>query len=103
MQFRDLDDDNDWDVDDMVVAAIRPEDVVEHPSDVTLPDKYADYADVFDKAEANKLPPHSTHDLAIEMIDDRKLPPFGPVYDQSKLELDVTREYVYDMLKNFYS
>lgn len=70
---------------------------MEHHSDVTLPEKYTDFSNVFDKAEADKLLPYSQLDLAIETVEG-KVPPFAPVYDHSKLELDVTREYITDML-----
>lgn len=51
------------------MAEICPEDALEHPSDVTLPEKYADYPDVFNKAEDDKVPAHSQHDLIIEVAD----------------------------------
>lgn len=60
-----------------IVAAIKAENVLEHPSDVTLPEKYSDFSDVFSKSEANKWPPHSAHDLAIE-VSEGKISPFGP-------------------------
>ena len=64
---------------------------------LVLPAQYADYADVFNKQRADVLPEHSQHDLAIE-TEDNKIPPFGPTYDHSRLELDVLREYINDML-----
>ena len=64
---------------------------------LVLPAQYADYADVFDKQRADVLPEHSQHNLAIE-TEDNKIPPFGPTYDHSRLELDVLREYISDML-----
>ena len=64
---------------------------------VILPAKYANFADVFDKAQADVLPEHTQHDLAIE-TEDNKVPPFGPTYDHSRLELKVLREYIDKML-----
>ena len=64
---------------------------------LVLPAQYADYADVFDKQRADVLPEHSQHNLAIE-TEDNKMLHFGPMYDHSRLELNVLREYINDML-----
>ena len=64
---------------------------------VFLPAQYSDFADVFDKRGADVLPQHTQHDLAIE-TEDNKVPPFGPTYDHSRLELEVLREYIDEML-----
>ena len=68
--------------------AITAEDIKVKLSNVMLPEKYSDFADVFDKAKANVLPGHSRHNLAIK-TEDNKISPFGLVYDYSKLKLDV--------------
>ena len=61
-----------------------------------LPAQYANYADVFNKQRADVLLEHSQHNLAIE-TEDNKIPFFGLMYDYSRLELDVLREYINDM------
>ena len=86
----------DWKVANLVGAAIIAEDIKVKPSNVVLPEKYFDFADIFDKAKANVVPGHSKYDLAIK-TGDNKVPFFGLVYDYSKLELDVLREYIRDM------
>ena len=43
---------------------------------VTLPSEYADYADVFDKGKADRLPPHRSFDLKITL--DGPQPPPSP-------------------------
>lgn len=45
----------------------------------SLPSHYKDYADVFSKADAAKLPPHWPHDLSINLKPGTH-PPFGPLY-----------------------
>ena len=61
-----------------------------------LPEKYSDFADVFDKVKADVLPSHSRYNLAIK-TEDNKVPLFGLVYDHFKLELDILHEYIRDM------
>lgn len=73
---------NSWDnkdnvVGNNVVAAIRTENVEEHPNNVVFLKKYSDYSD---KMEANKLLPHTAHDLSIDLINRKQLL-FDPVYD----------------------
>ena len=86
----------DWEIINLVEAAIIEENIKVKPSNVILPKKYSDFADVFNMFKANVLPAHSRHDLAIKMEDNTVLL-FGPVYDYFKLELDVLREYIRDM------
>ncbi|MCJ1423595.1 hypothetical protein MMC29_001479 [Sticta canariensis] len=72
-QWREVNEENTWeDEADVIAAAICPDDVEEHPSDVVLSEKYADFSDVFDKVEANKLPPH------IDLVDGKQ--PQAPYY-----------------------
>lgn len=66
---------------------------MEHPFNVELSNKYSDFLDVFTRVEANKLLLHSIYDLAIK-TEKRKIPLFKPVYDQSKLKLDVIQKYI---------
>ena len=64
---------------------------------VVLPAQYFNFADVFDKHSADVLPVHTHHDLAIE-IENNKIPLFGPMYNYSRLKLEVLREYINEML-----
>ena len=63
-----------------------------------IPAEYQDYADVFSKVEADKLPDHRPYDLSIP-LQEGTTPPFGPVYNPSPLELDVLRKYIDDNLQ----
>ena len=67
------------------------------PKLVVFLSQYADFANVFDKARADKLPDGTQHDLAIEIEDD-KFPLFGPTYDHNRLELEALHEYINEML-----
>ena len=58
-----------------------------------LPLEYHDFLDVFSQKEADKLPPHRGYDHRIRLKKDTK-PPFGPLYDMSRDELLVLREYL---------
>jgi hypothetical protein len=53
---------------------------------IVLP-KYHDYLKIFEKANANKLPPHRPSDRTIPLMDGFK-PPFGPLYLLSRPELE---------------
>jgi hypothetical protein len=68
--------------------------VVEPPKEI--PEKYKDFADVFDKVNADKLPEHDPQDHAIDT--EGKMPPFGPVYNLSVTELELLREYLDEFL-----
>jgi hypothetical protein len=72
--------------------------VTETENEHKLPEKYQDFADVFDKANADKLPEHGPQDHAIETIEG-KSPPFGPIYNLSVTELETLREYLDEHLK----
>ena len=88
------------DPDDNGVAGLMVRAVIEEnlgPSQVVLPEKYLDFSDIFDKAQADVLPQHSQHNLAIELEADKQ-PLFGLIYDFSRPELDVLHEYVNEML-----
>ena len=63
-----------------------------------IPAEYQDYADVFSKTEAHKLPEHRPYDLSIP-LQEGTTPPFGPVYNLSPLELDVLRKYIDENLR----
>ena len=62
-------------------------------SAVVLLKKYSDFANVFSKTNADILPEHSMYDLAIE-TEKGKIPPFGPVYNHSGIELQTLRDYI---------
>ena len=64
----------------------------------TIPAEYQDYADVFSKTEAHKLPDHRPYDLSIP-LQEGTAPPFLPIYNLSPLELDVLCKYMNDNLK----
>jgi hypothetical protein len=62
-----------------------------------VPPEYHEFADVFSKAEASKLPPHREYDHHIPLQDDA-MPPFGPLYRLSPVEEEVLRKYIQDNL-----
>jgi hypothetical protein len=64
----------------------------------TIPAEYQDYADVFSKTEAHKLPEHRPYDLSIP-LQEGTAPPLLPVYNLSPLELDVLRKYIDENLR----
>jgi hypothetical protein len=68
-------------------------------TDLTLiPPEYYEFADLFSKKEADKLPPHHEYDHTIPLEPGKTLP-FGPIYKCSPMELEVTREYIENNLK----
>ena len=77
-------------------VAITVEDIKVKSSNVVLLKKYFDFTNFFDKAKVNVFPGHNKYDLAIK-TENNKVPLFGPVYDHSKLKLDILREYIRDM------
>lgn len=62
-----------------------------------LPVEYHEFLDVFSKKEADKLPPHRSYDHTIQLKEGSE-PPFGPLYDMSRDELLVLREYLEEHL-----
>src|SRR6202040_4038508 len=74
--------------------------LAEKPIDLTgVPEEYHDFADVFSKVKANKLPPHRPYDLKIN-IEEGSTPPFGPIYSLSKTELEALREFSDENIAN---
>ena len=63
----------------------------------TLPEKMKDFADVFSKENAGKLPPLKAGDHAIEL--DGRDPPYGPIYNLSNNELAELRRYLDEALQ----
>ena len=63
-----------------------------------LPEKYKDFADVFEKKKAEILPEHRPYDCAIE-LEDGTTPPFGPIYGLTETESKALYEYLQDNLQ----
>lgn len=73
---------------------------ISNPSEepvVKLPEKYAEYAQVFSKVNADKLPPHRPYDHTIPLVEGATVP-FGPVYNLSHTELKALHEYIKENL-----
>jgi hypothetical protein len=62
-------------------------------SKLGVPAKYHDFMDVFSKQKANKLAPHRSYDLKID-IDEGTHPPLGPIYPLSQSELSAVCEFL---------
>ena len=58
-----------------------------------IPKEYQDFADVFSKAKADKLPPHRPYDLKIN-LEEGATPPIGAMYSLSQSELQTLREFI---------
>ena len=63
-----------------------------------VPEEFHEFADVFSKKEADKLPPHRPSDHRIELVEGAK-PSQGPIYNLSPVELEALRKYVDDNLR----
>jgi len=63
-----------------------------------IPPEYHEFADLFSKKEADKLPPHKPYDHQIP-LEPGKAPPFGPIYKCSPAELEAVRKYVEEHLR----
>jgi RNase H-like domain found in reverse transcriptase/Reverse transcriptase (RNA-dependent DNA polymerase)/Integrase zinc binding domain/Chromo (CHRromatin Organisation MOdifier) domain/Integrase core domain/Retroviral aspartyl protease len=63
-----------------------------------IPEEYHEFADVFSRKEANKLPPHRPYDHRIP-LQEGTAPPFGPIYNLTAEELKTVREYIEKHLK----
>jgi hypothetical protein len=51
-------------------------------SEIQLSNKYAEYAQVFSKMQADQLPPHCPYDHTIPIVEGATVP-FGPVHNLS--------------------
>jgi hypothetical protein len=69
----------------------------DEPLPDNVPQHYQDFADVFSKARAQKLPPHRPYDHRIHLIEG-STPPYGPIYSLSETELKQLRDYLDDHL-----
>ena len=59
----------------------------EQPDLSCVPPEYHDFADVFNKAKADGLPPHCPYDLKID-LEDGAIPPLDTMYSLSSTELE---------------
>ncbi|CDO68992.1 hypothetical protein BN946_scf184762.g8 [Trametes cinnabarina] len=74
--------------------------VEEEAPDLTrIPPEYHEFADVFSKKKADTLPEHRPYDLKIT-LEEGKVPPLGPIYSLSQVELDTLREYIEENLRS---
>ncbi|CDO69315.1 hypothetical protein BN946_scf184976.g34 [Trametes cinnabarina] len=64
-----------------------------------VPPEYHEFADVFSKKKADTLPEHRPYDLKIT-LEEGKVPPLGPIYSLSQVELDTLREYIEENLRS---
>jgi hypothetical protein len=67
------------------------------PKLVKLPEKYKDFANVFEKNKANQLPEHRLYDCPID-LEEGHSPPFDPMYGLSEPELQALRDYLTENL-----
>ena len=81
------------------VSEILAETAEEDDPDLTkIPAEYHEFAKVFSKEEADKLPEHRHYDHTIP-LQEGTTPPFGPIYNLAPAELEVLRKYVDDNLR----
>lgn len=66
-------------------------------SPVTLPDKYKEFQDVFNKQNADQLPPSRPYDCPIDLLPGAPIP-YGRVFPLSETELTHLKEYITDSL-----
>jgi len=62
-----------------------------------LPEKYADFQDVFDKKQADTLPIHRPYDCAIDLLPGTQ-PPWGPIYGLTEPEQATLKAYIEENL-----
>jgi len=75
------------------LLAVRLQGTATVPS---IPQAYADYADVFSKSEAGHLSAHEKHDHVID--NNEEDPSHSPLYNLSGKELQVLQSYLNDAL-----
>ena len=63
-----------------------------------IPREYWEFMDIFCKHRAKTLPSHRSYDLSIQ-IKEGSLPPLGPIYSLSALELQTLREFIEENTK----
>ncbi|KAG5722479.1 hypothetical protein E4T56_gene2867 [Termitomyces sp. T112] len=62
-----------------------------------VPPEYHEFADMFSEGSAKELPPHCSYNHKID-LEEGTSPPFGKIYNMSKVELRALKEYLNDML-----
>uniref|UniRef100_A0A8C5M7Z7 Gypsy retrotransposon integrase-like protein 1 n=1 Tax=Leptobrachium leishanense TaxID=445787 RepID=A0A8C5M7Z7_9ANUR len=67
-------------------------------SDVSLPQEYAEFSDVFNKKGVECLPPHRKYDCPIELLPGANIP-FGHIYPLAEPVLHVLKEYIRENLE----
>ncbi|KAG5724332.1 hypothetical protein E4T56_gene16007 [Termitomyces sp. T112] len=63
---------------------------------VVLPE-YHEFADVFSEGSAKELPLHCSYNHKID-LEEGTSPPFGKIYNMSKIELQALKDYLNNML-----
>lgn len=66
--------------------------------DKLIPPEFHDMRPMFSPKEAEKLPPHRPYDHDIR-LQKGKIPPFGPLYNMSRKELLVLKEWLEENLR----
>ena len=66
---------------------------MEADSSASLPLKYREFEDVFEKRNVDQLPEYWSYDCPIDLLDGA-FPPFGHIYGFSVQELDAHRAYI---------
>ena len=79
-------------------ATIAQASAPQKPLKELVPEVYHDFLDLFEKKEADKLPPHRPIDHTIPLKPNTE-PPFGRLYNLSETELIALREYLHENLK----
>ncbi|KAG5719441.1 hypothetical protein E4T56_gene20638 [Termitomyces sp. T112] len=62
-----------------------------------VPPEYHEFADMFSEGSAKEFPLHHSYDYKID-LEEGTSPPFGKIYNMSKIELQALKEYLDDML-----
>lgn len=75
----------------------------EDPDDIAailhvVPPRYHKFVDVFSKIRADDLPPHRSYDHGIELLDEKDLPPVGPIYSTAAPEAKALKVEIDDLL-----
>ena len=76
-----------------IYATPAPSSVTPGPLPAVLPEKYADFKDVFDKKNADTLPQHRPYDCTIDLLPGMQ-PPWGPIYGLTEPEQATLRQYI---------
>jgi hypothetical protein len=63
-----------------------------------VPPEFRQYLDIMGKEAADALPEHRSYDHEIQ-LKDGEVPPWGPIYPLSEVELETLREWLKEMMK----